>query len=109
MDTKLEKLMQQGAQAEARARLELLLKKRDKLATENYVRYCIVVAKKNGFNLLRGDIALIHPKDLPATVELQPRRDPVHAIAHPEVVEGLMLFVRKKNVHKYLERAQVQH
>lgn len=109
MDKALDKLLKQGTEAEARARLERLLRKRDALATENYVRYCIAVAKKNGYDLVRGDIALVHPEDLPETVQLMPRRDPVYAIAHPEVVKGRMLFVRKKLAASYLERALVAH
>lgn len=109
MDAALSKLLKQGTEAEARARLERLLSKRDALATENYVRYCIAVAKKHGYDLLAGDIALVHPKDLPESVTLMPRRDPVYAIEHPEVVLGRMLFVRKKLAAKYLERALVAH
>jgi hypothetical protein len=60
------------------------------------VRYCIGVAAKDGFDLTRGDIALVHPEDLPETVQLVPRRDPVYAIAHPEVVKGKMLFVGRR-------------
>lgn len=103
MDAKLQQLMKQGTQAEARARLEQLLKKRDGLATDNYVRYCIAEGKRNGFNLLQGDVALIHPRDLPPTVKLLEGRDPVYACAHPLVLEGKMLFVRKKLAHKYLD------
>lgn len=109
MDKKLQQLVEQGAHAEARTRLERLLKKRDALATENYVRYCIGVAKANGFNLLKGDVALIHPGDLPQTVHLVPNRDPVYAVAHPEVIPGKMLFVRKKLAEQYLARSKVMH
>jgi hypothetical protein len=109
MDRTLSKLLKQGTEAEARARLERLLSKRDKLATENYVRYCVAVAAKSGYDLTRGDIALVHPEDLPETVSLVPRRDPVFAIAHPEVVKGRMLLVKKKSAHKYLEHATVKH
>ena len=109
MDHKLAKLLKQGTEAEARARLERVLKKRDALATENYVRYCIAAAAKSGFDLTRGDNALIHPEDMPETVNLVPRRDPVFAIAHPEVVKGLMLLVKKKDAHKFLEHATVTH
>jgi hypothetical protein len=106
---KLAKLLKQGTEAEARARLERLLGKRDALATENYVRYCIGVAAKSGFDLTRGDIALVHPEDLPETVNLVPRRDPVFAIAHPEVIKGRMLLVKKKEARKFLEHATVTH
>jgi hypothetical protein len=73
------------------------------------VRYCIGVAAKSGFDLTRGDIALVHPEDLPETVSLVPRRDPVFAIAHPEVIKGRMLLVKKKEARKYLEHATVTH
>jgi hypothetical protein len=73
------------------------------------VRYCIGVAKAEGYDLTRGDIALVHPQDLPETVQLMPRRDPVYAIAHPEVFKGKMLLVRKKDAQKYLERALATH
>lgn len=109
MDAKLEKLIALGSEAEARVRLERLLRKRDHLATDNYVRYCIRVAAKNGFDLIGGDVALVHPEDLPETVQLVPRRDPVYAIAHPEVVKGRMMFVRKKLVEKYLSVALAVH
>lgn len=109
MDAKLEKLLEQGTQAEIQARLERVLRRRDDLATDNYVRYCIRVAAKNGYGLVRGDVALVHPADLPETVQLVPRRDPVYAIQHPEVVKGLMLFVRKPQVEKYLKSALAVH
>jgi hypothetical protein len=109
MDKKLAELIAKGAKAEARTRLERLLRKRDALATENYVRYCIAVAKKEGFDLLHGDVALVHPRDLPETVQLVPRRDPVYAIAHPEVIVGRMLFVKKRLAEKYLASALEVH
>lgn len=109
MDRKLEQLIAKGAQAEARVRLERLTRKAGALATENYVRFCIAEAKRHGYDLLAGDIALVHPKDLPKTVQLMPRRDPVYAIAHPEVVLGKMLFVRKKLADKYLHSALAVH
>lgn len=103
MDAKLQKLMVQGAEAEARARLEQVLKKRDGLATDNYVRFCIAEGRKLGFDLLQGDVALIHPRDLPPTVKLVEGRDPVYACGHPLVIAGKMLFVRKHLAHKYLD------
>lgn len=109
MDAKLRGLIDQGAQAEARLRLERLLEKRDKLATENYVRYCIAVGRREGFDLLQGDIALVHPKDLPRTVLLVEGRDPVYALAHPEVIEGKMLFVRKRLKYRYLTGVELRH
>lgn len=109
MDKKLQELIAQGNEAEARVRLEKLLGKRDDLATENYVRFCIAEAQRFGFDLLHGDIALVHPEDLPRTVILVARRDPVYAIAHPEVIKGKMLFVRKRLAEQYLAGSQVRH
>lgn len=107
MDRKLSELMRAGAHAEARVRLDRLLAKRDALATENYVRYCVGEANANGFDLTQGDVALIHPKDLPQTVHLV--RGPVYAVAHPEVIEGKMLFIRKKLAEKYLTASKAVH
>lgn len=109
MDKQLQKLMAQGAEAEARARLDRLMQKVEPIATENYVRYCIGAAKRAGYDLTKGDVALIHPEDLPETVILVPNRDPVYVIAHPEVVKGKMLLVRKKLVEGYLASALVKH
>jgi hypothetical protein len=51
----------------------------------------------------------VHPRDLPETVQLVPRRDPVYAIAHPEVIVGRMLFVKKRLAEKYLASALEVH
>lgn len=108
-DPQLQRLLDQGSHALARERLALLLKRRDKLATENYVRFCIAEGRRNGFDLLQGDVALIHPRDLPATVKLVEGRDPVYVCGHPLVLEGKMLFVKKRSKLTYLAGAGARH
>lgn len=97
------------AVGEARLRLERLIVRHDALATESYVRYCINAAAAEGFDLLKGDVALVHPDDLPDIVKLVPHRDPVYALAHPSVLLGKMLFVRKNLVEQYLGRPAKVH
>lgn len=109
MDQKLEELVRTANLAEARIRLERVLKKASVIATENYVRYCIGVGAQQGFDMLNGDVALVHPRDLPKTVKLQPGRDPVFAVEHPEVIEGKMLLVRKHLKDRYFTEGKVKH
>jgi hypothetical protein len=108
-DQKLAELIRTANLVEARMRLGALLKKRVALATENYVRYCIGVAAKQGYDLLQGDIALVHPRDLPQTVKLVDGRDPVYALEHPDVIEGKMLLVRKHLKHQFLSQGVIKH
>jgi hypothetical protein len=108
MDAKLAKLLKQGTEAEARAGSSGCCEARR--ARDRELRALLHrVAAKSGFDLTRGDIALVHPEDLPETVQLMPRRDPVYSIAHPEVIKGRMLFVRKKLAAQYLEHAMAVH
>lgn len=109
VDPKLVDMVRSANLAEAKVRYARLLDRAGKVATENYVRYCIGVAQAAGYNLLQGDIALVHPADLPPTIKFEEGRDPVYAIHHPEVVEGKMLLVRKHLKYRYLIAGKVVH
>lgn len=86
-----------------RVRLAELWEKRNKVATENFVRCLALEARIQGFNLDDGDRCFIHPEDLPRTVKLKAGM-PVIASTAPAMVRGRLLFAKRHQIPQCLER-----
>lgn len=93
----LERIADQG---EAFRRLDSLLAKRGKLATENFVRAIIELGLEQGFDLTQGDRCFIHPDDVPESVNLE--GGPVIPSKAIAIVRGQMYFVKSKQLDKAL-------
>lgn len=75
-----------------RTKMGALLEKRNKVATENFVRCIVDMGAAQGFDLGNGDKCFIHPGDVPASVKLDASHPviPSRAIA---IVQGHLYFV----------------
>lgn len=78
-------------------KLEALFRKRNKVATRNFVRALVELAQADGYSVDKGDRIFIHPNDIPKTVELGPE-DPVVSSTAPAIFEGRLLFVRSQDL-----------
>lgn len=84
-------------------RLAELWEKRNKVATENFVRHLALEGRLQGFNLDDGDRCFIHPEDLPKTVKLRAGM-PVIASSAPAMVRGRLLYAKRNQIPQCLER-----
>lgn len=108
-DPKLVDFVRSANVAEAKTRYRRLLERAGQIATENYVRCLIEMGHAAGYDLTQGDVALVHPDDLPPTVKFVEGRDPVYALIHPAVIPGKVLYARKNVKYLYLAHGRVVH
>lgn len=77
--------------------VEALFKKRNKVATRNFVKCLVDTAHEYGYSVDRGDRIFVHPEDLPNTVHLTPA-DPVIVSSAPAMVVGRLMFIKAKDL-----------
>lgn len=78
---------------EAKSRMEKVLERRNKIATEQFVRCVIDLGHAQGFDLANGDKCFIHPGDLPPSVRLN-ESHPVIASRAIAMVQGQLYFTK---------------
>ena len=78
-------------------RLAALFKKRNRVATRNFIAACAEIGAKVGIRFDEGDKCFIHPDDVPNTVRLVDG-DPVIALTAPAIIKGHLFFAHPKDL-----------